>query len=137
MACKAPFGHTAEPWKAFNVLHDLERAVGNTAAAAAARQQAVDAYLAYRSARGESQSPLAELYTLVAQARSPEQRAAAATQLTALAQRPDLPDFIPPVLAALQAVLAGSRHPALADDPRLDYDDAAELRLLFDQLGSA
>ncbi len=135
--CNAPFGHAAEPWKTFAILSHLERATGATAAATAARQQAVDAYLAYRRAGGESQAPLAEQYTLVPQARSPEQRAAAATQLTALAQRPDLPDYIPPVLAALQAMLAGSRHPALADDPRLDYDDAAELRLLFDQLGPA
>ena len=137
ITCKAPFGHTATPWTTFAILSHLERAVGDTAAAMAARQQALDAYLAYRRAGGEIQSNRAKLYTLVAQARSPEQRAAAATQLTALAQEPDLPDYAPPVLAALQALLAGARDPALAADPRLDFGDAAELRLLLDQLGPA
>ncbi len=42
-----------------------------------------------------------------------------------------------PLLTALQALLAGSRDPALADDPRLHFCDAAELRLLLDQLGPA
>jgi hypothetical protein len=35
---------------------------------------------------------------------------------------------------ALQAVLAGSRDPALADDPQLDYAAAGELRWLVEAL---
>jgi hypothetical protein len=46
-------------------------------------------------------------------------------------------DEAKPTIVALQALLAASRHPALADAPRLDYDDPAELRLLLDQLGPA
>jgi tetratricopeptide (TPR) repeat protein len=68
---KEPFGHATELWKAFSVLHDLERAVGNPAAATAARQRAHDAYLAYRRAGGVSQSPLAKLYALVARPSPP------------------------------------------------------------------
>ena len=41
------------------------------------------------------------------------------------------------LLSILQALLAGSYDPALADNPLLDYDDAAELHLLLDRLGPA
>jgi hypothetical protein len=73
----------------------------------------------------------------VAQALATSQCADATAPLAALAQRPNLPDYVPPVLTALQALLAGARDPALADDPHLHYDDAAELRLLLEQLGPA
>jgi len=137
IVCKAPFGLAATPWTTFALLSDLEREVGNTAAATAARQRALDAYLAYRRADGVSQSPLAELYAMVAQALATREPTAATAILAEIAQYPNLPAYVPPVLAALQALLAGSRDPALADDPRLDYDDAAELRLLLDQPGPA
>jgi hypothetical protein len=29
IACKEPFGHTAEHWTAWVILHDLEQATGN------------------------------------------------------------------------------------------------------------
>ncbi len=137
IACREPFGHAAGLWKTFAILSDLERAVGNTAAATAARQRALDAYLAYRHAGGVSQSPRAELYALVAQALATHQPTAAAAELAEIVQRPNLPAYVQPLLTALQAILVGSRDPALADDPRLNYDDAAELRLLLDQLGPA
>ncbi|MGZ3300534.1 MAG: hypothetical protein ACXWO3_06485, partial [Isosphaeraceae bacterium] len=46
----------------------------------------------------------------------------------------DNPNYLRPVLLALRAILAGSRDPALADDPALDYDDAAEILLLLERL---
>ncbi len=137
IACLEPFGHAATPWTTFNNLHDLERAVGNPTAAATARQRALDSYLAYRRADGVSQSSLAELYILVAQALATHQHAEATSALTALAQEPDLPPYVPPVLTALQAMLAGARDPGLAHDPNLGYDDAAELRLLLEQCSTA
>ena len=54
--CKKPYGHAAEPWKTWSILEDLERATGHTEAAQAARQQAIETYLAYRRAGGVSQS---------------------------------------------------------------------------------
>src|SRR5262249_15801846 len=45
IARKAPFGHAAQPWKTFSILSRLERAVGNSSAATAAHQQALDTYL--------------------------------------------------------------------------------------------
>src|SRR5262245_61658776 len=53
--CKKPFGHAAESWKTFYLLGELEQAFGNASAAANARQDAVQAYLAYRRAGGENQ----------------------------------------------------------------------------------
>ena len=134
---RSPSATLPLPWTTFDILHDLERAVGNPAAAAAARQRAYDAYLAYRRAGGVSQSRLAELYALVTQALTTHETTEPATTLATLAQEPDLPADIPPVLSALQVILAGARDPALADDPNLGYGDAAELRLLLESPGAA
>ena len=38
------------------------------------------------------------------------------------------------MIPKLQAILRGDRNPALAADPDLDYDDAAELQLLLESL---
>ncbi len=38
------------------------------------------------------------------------------------------------MIPRLHAILDGSRDPALAEDPALDYDDAAELALLLERL---
>jgi hypothetical protein len=40
------------------------------------------------------------------------------------------------MLPKLHAILHGDRNPALAADPALDYDDAAELLLLLERLGA-
>jgi tetratricopeptide (TPR) repeat protein len=36
--CLKPFGHAAEPWMTWHILHDLEQATGNPQAAAEARR---------------------------------------------------------------------------------------------------
>ncbi|VAW85992.1 hypothetical protein MNBD_GAMMA18-133 [hydrothermal vent metagenome] len=137
--CKAPYGHAAEPWKTFNILTDLERTEGNHRAAAEARQQAITAFLAYRRDGGEnlsgSQTP--QLTALVSQAiQSGETEAIGKQrqQLTERQQHPELPDYLKALIPALQQILNGNRDAALADDPALDYDDAAELTLLLEQL---
>src|SRR5262249_46972309 len=66
--CKKPFGHAAEPWKAWARLHNLEQATGNESAAANAWQQAVQCYLAYRRAGGESHTPGGQLCDLIVHA---------------------------------------------------------------------
>ena len=132
--CDKPSGHAAEPWKTFMILHNLERAVGNTDAATKARRQAIEAFLAYRRDGGGDPAMAAQLAAGVGQAIASAQVEAMASQLGELAGRPDLPDDLRQVIPALQAILAGSRDPALASDPGLDYDDAAELRLLLESL---
>jgi hypothetical protein len=70
------------------------------------------------------------------QALATRQPTAVAAELAELAQHLDLPDTARPILAALQSLLAGTRDPALADDPHLDYDDTAAPHLLLDPPGS-
>jgi tetratricopeptide (TPR) repeat protein len=134
-ACQRPLGHPTQPWKTWAALHNLELAAGNPAAALEAHRQAVQAYLAYRRAGGFGETPGAELCTLVAQSirqgdiSQPER--VLARILAAQQTAPELKATIP----TLQAILHGSRDPALAADPTLDYREAAELQLLLDSLG--
>ncbi len=132
--CKREFGHALEPWKTFEILARIERASGNAAAADAARQQAITAYLAYRRDGGESLSGGSRIFAAAAQALAAGQAAAKQAEFAQREQRPDLPAYMKPLLPKLRAILAGSRDPALAADPALDYDDAAELLLLLDHL---
>jgi tetratricopeptide (TPR) repeat protein len=132
--CDEPFGHAAEPWKTFTILTNIERAAGNTAAAVAARQRAIDAYLAHRRDGGENLSGGGRLCAVVEQAITAKQVAAAEPALAELAGRADLPAYLRPLLPKLQAILHGARDSSLAADPDLDYDDAAELQLLLDRV---
>jgi tetratricopeptide (TPR) repeat protein len=65
--CDKPFGHVAEPWKTFDVLCDLERAVGNQPAALEARALAFDAYLASRRDGGAAQIGTTQITDFVKQ----------------------------------------------------------------------
>ena len=55
-------------------------------------------------------------------------------QMTMLANDPEFDTSWLPLISKLQAILAGSRDPKLADDPELDYDDAAEILFLLERL---
>ena len=131
--CAKPFGHAAQPWKTFNVLHDLEHALGNADAAAEARQRAIEAFLAYRRDGGGNHGMGAQLAAGVGQAMASGQVDAMASQLGQFAGQVRSDDdrrFID----ALQAILSGSRDPELASDPGLHYEGAVELRLLLESL---
>jgi hypothetical protein len=52
-----------------------------------------------------------------------------------LANDPNTPDSLKHLIQAVSTVLNGSRDPALADDPALDYADAAEILFLIERLG--
>lgn len=134
--CKQPYGHAAEPWTAFGILSDLEQAVGDDEASTTARHRAIEAYLAYRRDGGENHSTGGQLAALVHQALTTGDTTAATTQIDAFAEHPELPNHpsLQALLPALTAILSGSRNPALAADPRLDYDDAAELQFLLERL---
>jgi len=129
--CKKEFGHASEPWKTFHNLHNLERAEGREIPALAARRQAVEAYLAYRRDGGESTTPAGQLFDMWAQ-----QPDAARELVAALKQKAGLPKRFVALIPALEAVLDGWRDPALADNPEIDYDDAAELLLLLETLSA-
>jgi tetratricopeptide (TPR) repeat protein len=129
--CKRPYGHVAEPWKTWSILANLERAIGHAEAAQAARQQAIETYLAYRRAGGVSQSNQAQFFALVAQAIQQSAESEMQQQLNALLEPDDPPQFIA-LIRQLQSVLAGNRNPALAADPELEFVNAAELQLLLE-----
>jgi tetratricopeptide (TPR) repeat protein len=130
--CLTPYGHAAQRWKAWGRLQDLERATGHAAAARAAREQAIQTYLAYRRAGGYSQTGRAQLFTLVAQAIQQDAPAQAREPLDQLAAHPDAPPDLKALIAQLQRLLAGDRTPTFAADPDLHYMDGAELQLLLE-----
>ena len=119
------------------MLHDLERALGNDAAAAEARERALEAFLAYRRAGGENHTPGGRLAAAVGQAVAAGRTGEVASQLAELRERPDLPAYLQALIPALQAILSGARDPALASDPGLYYRDAAEIVLLLEALDAA
>jgi tetratricopeptide (TPR) repeat protein len=133
--CKRPFGHAATPWTSFAILHAIETAVGNGAAARAAWVQARDAYLAYRRQGGYAQYGGGKLVDhvlgLLAQQKVDEVNAL----FQELASNPQASHSIKQLMQAMLAIFNGSRDPALADDPALDYADAAEILFLLERVG--
>ena len=53
-------------------------------------------------------------------------------ELAELATDPETDSSLKALVSALQAILAGSRDPALAAEPALDYRDAAEILWLVE-----
>ncbi len=131
--CKQPFGHVAELWKTWGILHNLEQATGNAQAAEAARGQAIASYLAYRRAGGESQSDQAQLFDLVFQAIQQGATTEAEQYLDEWLKE-DYPLWLKTLVAGLRAILRDNRDPALAADPNLSFDNAVELQLLLEKL---
>jgi tetratricopeptide (TPR) repeat protein len=133
--CDEPYGHVAEPWKTWNILHLLESATGDAKAAARARQRAVESYLSYRREGGYGATPSARLC-----ARAAGAIAAGDTseldQILSQSLGEDTQPWVRAVIPKLLAVLRGERDPALAADPELDYATAAELVLLLETLGA-
>ena len=122
------------PWTTWAILQDLEQATGDREAAAAAREQAITSYIAYRRDGGENQSTGAQWCAATAQLIEYGEADKGIEELAKLLT-PDASDWRRIFVPILQAILGGSRDPALADDPALDYDDAAEVRLLLEKLG--
>jgi hypothetical protein len=79
--------------KSFNILHEIETATGNPAAARAAWQQARDAYLAYRQQGGYAQFGGGKLVDQVLGLLAQQQTVDAVQSLFGqLTQRPRCPD---------------------------------------------
>ena len=113
--CKQPYGHAARPWTSWAVLHGLERAVGDQAAAEQARAEARRLFLAYRRDGGENHTAGGRLCAMFAQAMQAGQTAEMAALLQQLAEDPERSEAFKELVSALQAVLRGSRDPALAE----------------------
>jgi tetratricopeptide (TPR) repeat protein len=142
LACRAEFGHAAEPWTTWDTLADIETAAADAPAAAAARAEALGAYLAYRRAGGENHSSSGRLALALAEPLLAGDPAAAEALLDQVAAELDAADggsaqaaaTLRPFLAPLRAICRGSRDPALADASDLHYSMAAEIRLLLERL---
>ena len=129
--CRTPFGHSAEPWKVWNILHGVERAVGNTQAAAEARAQAISSYLAYRRDGGQSMTHGSKLCAQVADAYR-RGETAGAEQTLAQILRTNAPEPFKLLVLKLQSIMQGNLNYEYADDPSLEYTDAVELKLLLE-----
>jgi tetratricopeptide (TPR) repeat protein len=127
------FGHAVEPWTTWAILADIETDSGDSAAAAQAKQRAVECYLAYRRDGGENQDGEGRLVFDMTEKLAADGPAAASSFLQQVAANPAnarLRTFI----QALQAILNGSRDRALANDPDLHYTTAAEILLLIENI---
>jgi tetratricopeptide (TPR) repeat protein len=131
---QAALGGAAQPWKALDARRRLELALGNLEAAAEARRQAFDSFLAFRRKRGENDMPSGEISNFVIFAVAGGSMEMAARQLEQFCQKPDLPANAKAYVAAIREVVAGSRDRSLAGHPDLTYDEAAEIHVLIDAL---
>lgn len=134
--CGKAFGDATQPWNSWSTLSNIERADGNDREATQARRNAIRTYRDYRLAGGVSQSPRAQTYQAVARAVSQGATAEVVGELTRVERDDSLPAESRLAASKLLAVLDGERDPALAEDPELDYTDAAELQLLLETLES-
>ncbi len=134
--CKESFGHAAEPWATWNILHNLEQTEGNPQAAAQARQKAIQAYVDYRRDGGENHSGAGRLALAVLQAIQQSETAEIEQVIEQLLERDDLQKD-KTYLHKLQAILAGEHDPALVEDNEMHYQQVAELTILLEQLASS
>lgn len=132
--CNQACGHTATPWNTWGILHDLEQASGNLPAAREARRHALALFLAYRRDGGEDNSGLGRLSLAVKQAIQQGDTTEFERWITnALTNHEEDKNFF----HKLQAIIAGERNLALAEDNGLHYQYAAELILLLEGLREA
>jgi tetratricopeptide (TPR) repeat protein len=134
LALQDAYGHHAEPWKTWAALEGVERDAGQPEAALEARRKALRAYRAYRADGGEPKDSATRFIVVFGQtlrASGPDDARALLPDLA------DVSDEFAPTLRALQAIAAGSRDAALADDPAHHPTGAVELALLLESLPAA
>jgi len=135
--CNLPDSFTARNWAIRRGLHDVGQEVADADLAGRARRQAIDKYLAYRRAGGKNNHPGARLCARIGQIIRAGETARLAGKLEQIAASPNIPAAGKLLIVKLQAIVAGSRDPALSEDPDLHYQYAAELRLLLEELAGA
>ena len=132
--CNLPESATARNWAIRRGLRDVSQAVENPSVADQARRQAIQKYLAYRRAGGENTNPGSRLCTQIGQAIRAGDTVPLAAKLAQIVASPNVPPAGKLLITKLQAILAGSRDPALAADPDLHYQYAADIQLLLEDL---
>lgn len=132
--CNLPESPTARNWTIRRGLRDVGQTVEHPGMADQARRQSIQKYLAYRRAGGENNNPGSQLCIQIGQAIQAGDTAPLAARLAQIMASPNVPPAGKLLITKLQAILAGSRDPALAADPELHYQYAAEIQLLLDNL---
>ncbi|MEO0378388.1 MAG: tetratricopeptide repeat protein, partial [Cyanobacteria bacterium P01_A01_bin.17] len=132
--CYQPFGTAVELWKTFAILHNIETATGNPEAAQTARQQARDAYLAYRRQGGYAQYSGGKLVDHVLGLMAQEQTNEIGPLCEQLMDDADTADWLKQFIPMMIAIFRGSRDTSLADDMALSYNNAAEILFLIERL---
>lgn len=133
LKCKKQFGHVAGPWMTWAILSDIETDAGNTAAAAEAKREAVESYLAYRRVGGENHLEEGRIGRALTELLLAGDTSTAASGLQQLAADPKGASRLP-FIQALQAIVTGSRDRALANAPGLEFTMAAEILFLIEKL---
>ena len=129
------FGHDAEPWKTWNILSNLEAAAENPQGAMAARQRAIETYVAFRAEGGENNEGDGQLCAMVLQGIQTEQTDRVNEMLTKLGSNDAWQSTeSKALLGVLGDFLDGKRNIALIETSELHYRHVAELMLLQDRL---
>jgi tetratricopeptide (TPR) repeat protein len=131
--CSKAYGHSGRLWNTWGHLYSLEKAVGNLQAAAHARQQAIESYMAYRRDGGETLAPGAAICALTVEAIRQKNVTELELQFVARSGAATHPAE-KVLISKLQTLLQGNIDPALADDNNLDHRDAVELLLLLEAI---
>ena len=134
--CNLPESPTARNWTIRRGLRDLSQMVEDSSVADQARRQSIQKYLAYRRAGGKNTHPGSKLCAQIGQAIHAGDTAPLAAKLAQIVASANVPPAGKLLITKLQAILAGSRDPALATDPELHYQYAAEIQLLLDDLAN-
>jgi tetratricopeptide (TPR) repeat protein len=132
--CKTQFGHAAEPWYTWSTIADIETDAGNPTAAAEANRKAIACYLAYRRDGGENHDTEGRISLAVTQSLLAGDAPTATSRLQQLAAHPNAVGSLGTFIRALQAIVAGSRDPSLADAPDLNWRMATEILFLIETL---
>ena len=135
--CNLPESSTTRNWTIRRGLRDISQTVENPSLANKAREQSIQKYLAYRRAGGDNPNPGSRLCAQIGQAIRAGDTAPLAAKLAQIMASPNVPAAGKLLIAKLQAILAGSRDPALATDPDLHYQYAGEIQLLLEDLAES
>jgi tetratricopeptide (TPR) repeat protein len=137
--CNEPYGYAAIPWQTWYILSTIETKDGNKQAAEEARQKALELFLAYRRDGGENHQYSGRVCNAIGEALQASNKTGARRYLRHHRHNPAyMREGKPePLLDALTEIINGKRDPALADNPELTYDQAAEIILLLETLRSA
>ena len=132
--CNLPENLTARNGAIRRGLRDVGQTVENPSVADEARRQSIQKYLAYRRAGGEDLNPGSRLCAQIGHAIRAGDTAPLAAKLAQIVVSPNVPPTGKLLITKLQAILAGSRDPALAADPNLHYQYAVDIQLLLEDL---